>query len=72
MYTVSWFGNRYQGTGTIRQILNDNGHTDFNGQEPYVNGQAISFDQAAAAGSTVTFRPKASGKAKNSGKRRGR
>lgn len=71
MYTLKWMGQEFGGTGTIRDTINAAG-IDVGQNEPFVGGQQASFDTVPNAGATVTFRPRASGKAKNSGKRRGR
>lgn len=62
MYTIRHFGNTYEGNGTIRQTLNDN-NVDVGQNDPYINGNQASLDDTPGNGSTVTFRPRASGKA---------
>lgn len=62
MYTISYFGQETRGTGTIRQLLTQSG-IDVGQNQPYINGNQASFDDTPPAGSTVTFRPAASGKA---------
>lgn len=61
MYQLRFFGQTFTSTGTIRQALQD-AQLDAGANEPYVDGQAASLDTTPAAGSTVTFRPRASGK----------
>lgn len=71
MYTLKWMGQEYQGTGSIRETINAVG-IDVGANDAYVNGQQVDTGNVPNTGATVTFRPRASGKAKNSGKRRGR
>ena len=62
MYTVTIFGTQIQGTGSIRQTLETAGR-DVGNNDAYVNGNMVSLDDQPPAGSNVTFRPRASGKA---------
>ncbi len=63
MYQITYFGQNASGTGSIRSLLSQLG-IDVGTNQPYVNGVQTSLDDTPAAGSTVTFRPPASGKAR--------
>jgi len=63
MYSISYFGQTIQANGTINEALAASGTNVPDDQDAYVNGQAVSRNSTPTAGSTVTFRPRASGKA---------
>lgn len=62
MYTLSYFGQEVTSTGSIRDALRSAG-IDVGNNQPYINGRLASVDETPPAGSNVTFRPAASGKA---------
>lgn len=62
MYTISYFGRTTQGQGNLREALELAG-IDVGNNQPYVSGGQIDINSTPPSGSTVTFRPAASGKA---------
>lgn len=62
MWTLKHFGQTITSTGSIQEAVNAS-NLEVSGLDPYVDGQAASMATTPQAGSTVTFRPRASGKA---------
>lgn len=61
-YTLTYFGQTINATGTIREAL-EASNLEVGNNQPYINGVRADFDDTPEAGDRVTFRPAASGKA---------
>ena len=61
MWQLNHFGQNYTCNGTISQAIANLGIT-VNG-DPYINGERADLGNTPPEGATVTFRPRAAGKA---------